>query len=579
MSFSLPNHIRPPKIDPPVKYAGKDDHEIYIRFLERICNWFKSQLMTGDKSDSYRVTLLSSQLEGYALEWLTELMENPPNDDFAALTFANATLDFEQVKYDPTTGPDGLMNELIKYGQRMREKPSPFTICSSFFTAIPDEMFNKLVMDRGFTSEYSNVKDLLDHARQLWVGAKMIRTQRRLAQSTVPVGTRLNNAVRTTPHNGGLRTGSVRTCKSPAIPTETRSFPTAAQAAVLGSGNSTKLCFSCGLMGHIASDPICSRNRDQPGYREWPRVAAQRVIESYSDEWEVIDADTNDPPLEHPDDKWGGTQYEPVDENRDQDVAPDLEALVATLEDEEEPGEAQPRVAAMRHQYFAMRILDDDEYDPLSSPPLSDTETLDDERAHLPRLRQLQSLLLDDRGLRSPPSHDLWVLCTARERDRLPTWTDSEERFERRHLKLLYDYPRSLDPSCDELMEDYEVACLKTGARLPNGDDYQSILLVQAEEQARRNWEQMLQHPVQAQVISHPRVSTLPPLVGETDPNRFTAYIRQTEEYQIEIVRQLTLRTFASVALEATAALPRSAYSMATRNLGLALRRNEETTL
>ncbi|KAJ7620542.1 hypothetical protein DFH06DRAFT_1341671 [Mycena polygramma] len=148
-AITLPNHVRPPKVDPPGKYSGTDNHGMFIQFLERICTWLKSQLITGPETDSYRITLLAGQLEGYASEWLTELLEDT-HDDVGyeppfELTFANvfcemhkrfvtsanaqqATVDFEKVKYDPATGPDRLMNELTKYGARMREKPSPFTI-------------------------------------------------------------------------------------------------------------------------------------------------------------------------------------------------------------------------------------------------------------------------------------------------------------------------------------------------------------------------------------------------------------------------------------------------------------------
>jgi hypothetical protein len=75
-TLTLPNHIRPPKVDPPGKYAGADNHGVFIQFLERVCTWMRSQLITGPETDAYRITLLSGQLEGYALEWITELMES-----------------------------------------------------------------------------------------------------------------------------------------------------------------------------------------------------------------------------------------------------------------------------------------------------------------------------------------------------------------------------------------------------------------------------------------------------------------------------------------------------------------------
>ncbi|KAJ7431957.1 hypothetical protein B0H11DRAFT_2209917 [Mycena galericulata] len=187
--FSLPPGVRPPKLDSPGKYSGQDDHGVYIIFLEKLCIWLKSQLMIG--------------FERHALEWYTELMENPSveqseDQTFTAImcamhkrfvTSANAqkaTRDFEAIRYDPETGPDGLMNNLRKYGQRMRERPSEFTIRSSFLRNVPDDMHDTLIKDRGFTPEYSDAAALLDHARQLWVASKLTRSRRRVV--AVPIG-------------------------------------------------------------------------------------------------------------------------------------------------------------------------------------------------------------------------------------------------------------------------------------------------------------------------------------------------------------------------------------------------------
>ncbi|KAJ6599836.1 hypothetical protein DFH09DRAFT_1303204 [Mycena vulgaris] len=246
------------------------------------------------------------------------------------VTSANAqkaTLDFENVKYDHTTGPDGLMNELIKYGQCMREKPSPFTIRSVFFEAIPDDMCSKLVLDRGFTREHSNAEDLLDHARQLWVGTKLIRG-RRSRSAPVPAGTRLNTTIRTT-------TSGVNTISSTTATTTLNPRP---GYTLITGGSFTKQCFACGLFGHIASDLMCAKNRDQPGFREHPRVAAQRVVESYTDEDDTeIHADHE--MVDDAEEQWGGSQYEtdPNQEGDDPNIAPDLDELVEALDPEDHP--------------------------------------------------------------------------------------------------------------------------------------------------------------------------------------------------------------------------------------------------
>ncbi|KAJ7473856.1 hypothetical protein B0H11DRAFT_2282432 [Mycena galericulata] len=333
----VPSHIRPPKVDPPVKYSGTDSHEIFIKFLERLCTWYRSHLITGPDTDDYRVTLLANHLDGYAQEWLTELTD-PEGEPQFELTFPNimcamhkrfvtsanaqqAMVDFERVKYDPATGPDGLMNELIKYGQRMREKPSPFTIRSAFFRALPDDMYNHLVVDRGFTPEYSNAVDIVEHARQLWVGYRLARGRRRIANNPVPAGTRVNNTTKTSV--GSSSRASNPPNRRPAA-ADARPTTAISPAAPAGNSKSDKQCFGCGAIGHIASDPMCPRNRDQPGFRDKPRVAAQRVLESYAEEPESAEMEESTDQDQGGVEQWGGSQYEPDD---DDDRGPDCNDL------------------------------------------------------------------------------------------------------------------------------------------------------------------------------------------------------------------------------------------------------------
>lgn len=63
-------------MDSPGKYTGTDDHNTFIQFLEKMCNWLRSQLIAGLEVDYYRVTLLAEQLEGHAADWLSNLRKN-----------------------------------------------------------------------------------------------------------------------------------------------------------------------------------------------------------------------------------------------------------------------------------------------------------------------------------------------------------------------------------------------------------------------------------------------------------------------------------------------------------------------
>ncbi|KAJ6599837.1 hypothetical protein DFH09DRAFT_1303205 [Mycena vulgaris] len=245
----------------------------------------------------------------------------------------------------------------------------------------------------------------------------------------------------------------------------------------------------------------------------------------------------------------------------------------------------------MRCQYYAMRVVVDDEFNTDTSP----TRLTTSEHLVVPPILEVPAppsrrpstrataVASSPTAIQSLSGRtlaaDLLALHEERLAAGLPAWTDSEETFERRHLKLLYNYPLKSDATAVELMEDYEVACIKTGVSPPTGDDYHSVLLVDAEEQARRNWTQSLNHPVQEMILRHTYISTLPTHPAETPENHYGEYIWQTSEYQTEIVWQLTLHTFARAALEATLALPRSSYAMANQNLSIAIHRNKATTV
>ncbi|KAJ7620541.1 hypothetical protein DFH06DRAFT_1341670 [Mycena polygramma] len=444
-------------------------------------------------------------------------------------------------------------------------------------------MYDRLVVERGFTPEYSNASDLLEHARQLWVGDKLIR-QRRLANRSNPTP---RTAVARPPPATVTRTSSVTTRKP--IPTPSsghRDHPVPARPP---TGPSAKQCYGCGVVGHIASDPECPRNKDQPGFRDKPRMAVQRVIESYDDDGE-IDHDAAEGGDDGAHEHWGGSQYESEDEEGpDPNEAPDLDQLVEALDDHQD---TEPRVAAMRPQYYSMRLVIDgdydDEYDAHASPPVTpppvDTSIPAGTSVTPPRTAPLTnaSAGASPTRVRALPHRslatDMYILATDRIREGLPEWTPAEETRERKRLKLLYNYPPPLDADSIDLMEDYNVACVKTGVSRPNGDDYQAVLSVRAEEQARHEWEESLSHPVQQTIVHSPYVNDLPAIDGDTSGNRFDEYLRRAEEYQQEIVQQLTLRTFIRVTLEATIARPRSSYSLAARALPIAIRRNEATT-
>ncbi|KAJ7717216.1 hypothetical protein B0H16DRAFT_1740726 [Mycena metata] len=109
--------------------------------------------------------------------------------------------------------------------------------------------------------------------------------------------------------------------------------------------HSEKTCFKCGILGHIASDPVCSKYNEQPTFKERPRVGAQRILDSY----EADDEELAYTPEDVLHDAWGGSQFD-----SDPEPAPDGGADLQELT-EAQVGE-EVHLGTMQFQYFSMRF-------------------------------------------------------------------------------------------------------------------------------------------------------------------------------------------------------------------------------
>ncbi|KAJ7075595.1 hypothetical protein B0H15DRAFT_750965, partial [Mycena belliarum] len=72
----LPARIRPPKLDTPPKFTGIDDHIEFIKWLERLVAWMRTSFYGGPDADEYRVSILKNLLDGIALEWYIDFVDN-----------------------------------------------------------------------------------------------------------------------------------------------------------------------------------------------------------------------------------------------------------------------------------------------------------------------------------------------------------------------------------------------------------------------------------------------------------------------------------------------------------------------
>ncbi|KAJ6453275.1 hypothetical protein C8R47DRAFT_1229074 [Mycena vitilis] len=163
--LNLPPHFKIPKTDPPPKYKGEDDLDVFMKFIELHCTWLRSQMLCGydPAIDKYRITMLKSHLDGLALEWFILLLNETPRRDLSFtetlcalhqrfITTANAqraTHAFDAVKYDNVLGPDAFAEQLLKRAKLMNHIPDEFAINRRFLSGLPQGIRFRCNADRG----------------------------------------------------------------------------------------------------------------------------------------------------------------------------------------------------------------------------------------------------------------------------------------------------------------------------------------------------------------------------------------------------------------------------------------------
>ncbi|KAJ7665830.1 hypothetical protein DFH06DRAFT_1127034 [Mycena polygramma] len=382
--IELPPGVRPAKVDNRAKYSGQDDHEVFMASLEKLLGWMRSSGYGGADLETYRISLLSAYLEGDAHQWYTTEVDNPRTpglfqSDFAGIVCAlhrrfvksssaqRATRAFEAVRYDPSTGPEKLASELITKGQAMVEMPSDFTIKDKFLKALPNWISKELKMRRGVTAEFSQMEFMRFNSRQIWEVESAIRDEETARTHTTstsankPVASGSRPTFRTDNSRSARPTGlsADRAHSSPA--TGANATPIVRDRPVIRKD--TKGCFTCGGTDHFAKDKVCPRYNERDTTRERPRVAAQRVTESYSDAGSDMDSDReNEEAL-----------LSAEEGDYDEHEAPDLDDLIYAANASDRQHE---RFGAMRNplRYYSMRIPEDElddsvpEVIPASSP-------------------------------------------------------------------------------------------------------------------------------------------------------------------------------------------------------------------
>ncbi|KAJ7917861.1 hypothetical protein B0H13DRAFT_1869900 [Mycena leptocephala] len=335
--FDLPPHVRPAKVDNPARYSGQDDHEIFMSSLEKLLGWMRISNFGGADLDTYHISLLSGYLEGDAHQWFTTEVDNPRylgqyDLDFAGVLCAlhrryiksssaqRATCAFENVSWDANKGPEKFMSDLLTKGQAMIEMPSQFVMKDKFLKGLLKWISKELKVRWGMTAEFTPLETLQFNARQLWETDLGMKDEERAQEGTA----------------GKLRTSTPTTRTTTWRLTQPR--PPISSSALQPTRNTSKQvrpkpeekgCYTCGGTDHFAKDKKCPRYSER-AVQERPRVAAQRVIESYSDE----DTDS-EPKLEG--------DYTFLSEEEDVQATPDLDELLVEQQNEFE-GELRNKV-------------------------------------------------------------------------------------------------------------------------------------------------------------------------------------------------------------------------------------------
>ncbi|KAJ7163391.1 hypothetical protein C8R43DRAFT_1123005 [Mycena crocata] len=342
----LPPSCHSAKVADPVRFRGQDDHNLFmIEFLERLLSYMQAGTFRGPALDWYRVNIVQNYVDGEAHHWVaSEVSAYGKANNGALPLFADlmcamhkrfvklssaqrAMRAFDAVCWKPEEGPEKLYSDLMDRSRRMTEMPSDFAICWCT----------------------TKVDPIRSHARQVWESETAMRAEEAAANEPLCYrsndGNRAPRNPRYTPRTSDrvappprqeLPRNSNRVASSSCPARYPHDCSTDRLSKDMDGGK--KVCFSCGG-DHFAKDKICP-NYGAPRVPK-PRVAAGRVLESYSEE------DTDFDPNQSGDE----SEYE-----RDTQEAPDLEELITSSNSE------HVRVNAMNTvHYYSMRIVPDED--------------------------------------------------------------------------------------------------------------------------------------------------------------------------------------------------------------------------
>ncbi|KAJ7603436.1 hypothetical protein DFH06DRAFT_1350198 [Mycena polygramma] len=430
----VPSHVKPPKLDVPSKFSG-----------------MRAMFYGGsdDDVDEYRVAILKNLLDGVALEWYMDFIDDArANSDLGftsvlcelhrrfitTATAHHAIRDFDGIRFKAEDGPLKLLDDLEACSWRMREPLPEVIIRQRFMKLIPPDLHDDLAALRGISATYSSIAQMRTHANQLWDALKNARGGGRMRTSATMAKT--DNSARGTSTNRrspGTSEPRPRASASQATPAATPKPPAHRPLPAGSNPHADKNCYKCGGLGHIGNDPICPKYGDQPTFKDRPRVGAQRVLDSYvADDDELEENEEEMAPIH---DHWGGSQY-------DSDPEPAVVERGTDLQDLVDEAAGDVRLGTIRLQHFSLRIEQTDNGEPQESA------------AEL--MARLPPNLRPRGGYGASARQDVATINTHRAAQGLPPLSPAVENRMIASLRSLHQYPDDPARGFAERLREYE---------------------------------------------------------------------------------------------------------------------------
>jgi hypothetical protein len=460
LSLIAPPGSKQPKISEPHKYAGNKNHDVFLQWLNQFLNWLRNHYYCGDEADFSRLNLLGNYVEGSAADWYAADVDNPDRIDLEPMKFTdaicamhrrfvrtatanNAVTQYDKVEYSASDGVEGFYYRLDKLANRMIERPSDYSFRLRIFDGLPAWIYDTL-LERNILPEFCNLDDIRENARQIeemrlrsrgTPKGSAVTTERNRAPQRpttnrtsrpAPSNTaqaRPQSSANPRPNNfnrSGERSSSrprfaSTNDRGPNRPDNNNSNvkPSGQQNSHATRGTTNQsgvVCYSCGMIGHIATSPECKNYQSR---QNRPRINAQRLLDGEEGENAVEDGHREE---DHPEaaesehsNSWGGSQYDPEDEY-------DEVVLEDTEEPQDPPEEEDPevRMSTMRavRMHMMRRITEPSELlniNTMAEPVIGDIEelpacTLDQSASSASNPQQRADSSSNEEGPSAPPT-------------------------------------------------------------------------------------------------------------------------------------------------------------------------------